>query len=519
VDVIELRTDQLSYGDNPAGSCLLSVAVLFSAAEALSASGLQRDPRAFETLLLNLVFSAVPAERAAVILSSSEAAAQPSVVDRQGESAKATHLTPELKNRVLSQCVAVLINDQPQGSRAVCSAMAVPLRLSSPAEPPAAALTPNGLLFAETSSGRFEESDLQLLAAIGVIGSTALESRRMFEWLSDENARLATEANVNHDIVGESVATRELLDKVARAARGDATVLIHGESGTGKELLARALHNTSPRARQAFVAVNCAAIPEALLESELFGYERGAFTGAAAQKKGKFELAQGGTLFLDEIGEMPLALQSKLLRVLQERELQRLGSARPVKLDVRVIASTNRDLDGEVKAGRFRSDLFYRLNVVALRTPSLRERPEDVLPLANHFLAVFRARAKRRVTGISPEAQRLLLAHDWPGNVRELQNAIERAVVMGTTEVILPEDLPDTLMDSVAPQAEQLDGALHSAIRAAKREAILGALQQSVGNFTRAAELLGVHPNYLHRLVNQLDLRADSRAVKFRLGG
>jgi Nif-specific regulatory protein len=297
---------------------------------------------------------------------------------------------------------------------------------------------------------------------------------------------------------------------IARLAPTDSTVLIRGESGTGKELAARALHRNSARAGRAFVALNCAAITETLLESELFGHERGAFTGALAQKKGKLEVADGGTLFLDEVGELAPTLQAKLLRVLQEREFERVGGTRTLKVDVRIIAATNKDLQQAISTGAFRPDLFYRLNVVSFEMPSLRERREDISVLAAHFVRKYAQKFKRRVSGLSPEATECLRAYDWPGNVRELENAIEHAVVLGSTDTILPEDLPDSVLDAAPPTpAGRTVAPYHEAIKQAKRQLIVRAFEQAAGSYTEAARLLGVHPNYLHRLIRNLDLKPD----------
>jgi Nif-specific regulatory protein len=262
----------------------------------------------------------------------------------------------------------------------------------------------------------------------------------------------------------------------------------------------------SHRVDKPFVAINCAAITETLLESELFGHERGAFTGAVAQKKGKLEVAEGGTVFLDEIGELALAMQAKLLRVLQEREFERVGGTRPIKLDVRLIAATNRDLKEASRTGTFRSDLYYRLNVVSLQMPALRERREDIPLLAAFFAAQHGEKVKRRVAGISPEAQACLTRYDWPGNVRELENAIERAVVLGSTEVILAEDLPDSILEETAASGQPVN-ALAEGIREAKKVLIERAIEQANGNYTEAAKLLGVHANHLFRLIRTLNLK------------
>jgi Nif-specific regulatory protein len=254
------------------------------------------------------------------------------------------------------------------------------------------------------------------------------------------------------------------------------------------------------------MAINCAELSDTLLESELFGHEKGSFTGAVSQKKGKLELADGGTVFLDEMGEIPVNLQAKLLRVLQSREFIRVGGSRPIKVDIRIIAATNRHLETAMKDGSFRSDLYYRLNVVSILLPSLRERKEDILMLAHYFTIKSAKKCKRVVKGLSHEARALLLNYQWPGNVRELENAIERAVVLGSTELLLPEDLPEALHESVMP-AEAPQSKYHAVAKEAKKQVILQALEQSNGNFTQAAKSLGIHPNNLHRLVRNLGLK------------
>ncbi len=306
-------------------------------------------------------------------------------------------------------------------------------------------------------------------------------------------------------MVGESPAMRRVWDFVRRVAGTNSTILISGESGTGKELVARAIVRGSSRADKPFVAMNCAAVPETLFEAELFGYERGAFTGAVAARKGKLERAHGGTLFLDEITEMALPLQSKLLRVLQEHECERIGAARPVALDVRVIASTNRNTWEAVKQGSLREDLFFRLNVIAIELPPLRERGHDIHLLADHFAATLAGRLQRPVPLISGCAHARLLGHSWPGNVRELQNVIERAIVLGSGESLSADDLGPFFSEAAAPSA--CIPTLHHAVRAAKRSLIVRALEQTAGNRTEAALLLGIHPKHLSRLLATLNLR------------
>lgn len=366
-----------------------------------------------------------------------------------------------------------------------------------------------GLIVAQFS--REEAARLQehcdTLAAVATLGAIALETVREVESLNLEKTLLLERLGDRPDgIVGDSSALRKLMQMVARVAASETSVLVLGESGTGKEMVARAIHSQSPRAAAPFVAINCAAITETLLESELFGHEKGAFTGAVAQKKGKLELAEGGTVFLDEIGELAPPLQAKLLRVLQQREFERVGGTRTWKLNVRVIAATNRDLLGEVRRGAFREDLFHRLNVVALHVPALRERAEDIPSLAAYFLERASARCNRRVTRIAPEALAYLTAYAWPGNVRELENAIERAVVLGGGEMLLPEDLPETVLDApVTPAAAP--GALQSSVTDTKRQLILRAWEESGGDYKLAAVKLNIHPNSLLRLLRTLGLR------------
>jgi DNA-binding NtrC family response regulator len=295
-------------------------------------------------------------------------------------------------------------------------------------------------------------------------------------------------------IVGESGAMQEVLSVVRRVAPSDATVLIRGESGTGKELIARAIHYASPRAARALVKVNCAALAESLLETELFGHEKGAFTGAVAARKGRFELADGGSLFLDEIGDLPPHLQVKLLRVLQEREFERVGSSRPIKVDVRLLAATHRNLEALVRDGRFRDDLYYRINVVTITLPALRERREDLPPLIDHFLRVFARKNGKSIRGLTREAREALLRYDYPGNVRELENLIERAVVLTRDDVIGLGDLPLT----VEAQPSEPDGAgLVAAVEGLERRLIRDALARADGTQTRAAELLGISERVL----------------------
>lgn len=345
--------------------------------------------------------------------------------------------------------------------------------------------------------------------------------------VSDLRAAFST----SDDMVAIADTSRRLAELARRVATSDCTVLIAGESGTGKEVLARFIHRHSPRANKAFVAVNCAAIPENMLEAILFGYERGSFTGAHASHAGKFEQAQGGTVLLDEVTEMPLGLQAKLLRVLQEREVERLGGRSSIALDVRVLATTNRNLRAEVAAGRFREDLYYRLNVFPLQTSPLRERRDDVLPLAMRLLTA-RCRAGERIPALSADAAHMLLLYPWPGNVRELDNVMQRALILANSSVIQPEHIhleiegldalpaalaaaSQTVRDFVAapqrPAAQETlrrngtaEGGLSDSLSSAERDLIIDALRSDNGNRQAAAKRLGISPRTLRYKLQRL---------------
>ncbi|MGY4526380.1 sigma-54-dependent transcriptional regulator [Pseudomonas sp. TE21394] len=317
-------------------------------------------------------------------------------------------------------------------------------------------------------------------------------------------------------------ASRQLLELAARVARSDSTVLISGESGTGKEVLARYIHQQSPRAAQPFVAINCAAIPDNMLEATLFGHEKGAFTGAIAAQAGKFEQADGGTLLLDEISEMPLALQAKLLRVLQEREVERVGGRKPISLDIRVLATTNRDLAGEVAAGRFREDLFYRLSVFPLAWRPLRERPGDILQLAERLLARHVAKMKHAPVRLSSEARACLQAHAWPGNVRELDNALQRALILQQGGVIEAADfclagaIPLSAGSEPPPDAVVEAGGLGDDMRRHEYQMIIDTLRAERGRRKEAAERLGISPRTLrYKLAQMRDAGFDVEASLF----
>ncbi len=312
-------------------------------------------------------------------------------------------------------------------------------------------------------------------------------------------------------IIGRSPKMKSLLDTLAMVAPSDATVLIMGESGTGKEVVANAIHHNSPRAGQPFIKVSCAALPETLLESELFGHKKGAFTGAVYRREGRFQLAHRGTIFLDEVGEMSRATQMKLLRVLQEKEFDPVGSARTIKVDIRVIAATNRDLEKDVKDGRFREDLYYRLNVVPIVLPPLRERKEDISPLTDHFLALYGEKNRKSLKGISGKALDLLVRYDWPGNIRELENCIERAVIMAREEVIVPADFPPPIQ--VLSREEGTNGfniPSGISLEEMERALIVKTLAETDGNRTRASEILGINRRTLQNKLKQYGLNTPS---------
>ncbi len=345
---------------------------------------------------------------------------------------------------------------------------------------------------------RFEELRIQL--------ERAIESRRRAAEL--EAYRAEESAALDLEMIGDSPAMQRLYKLIGQVAPTDSTVLITGESGTGKELIAAAIHRHSLRAGRRLVKVNCAAIPETLLEAELFGHERGAFTGASQRRIGKFEFADGGTIFLDEIGELAASTQAKLLRVLQDRAIERLGSNVTIPLDVRVLAATNRDLAQAVREGRFREDLYYRLNVVTLTAPPLRERREDIPALAHHLLRRCAGRLKIAPPPISPEALRWLAAQPWPGNVRELEHCLERALVLSRGRPITPEHLRADVETSVADpfEAVPLEEGLHAAVARLERSMIERALARAGGNRSRAAELLKINRRLLYDKMREFGL-------------
>jgi transcriptional regulator with GAF, ATPase, and Fis domain len=461
-----------------------------------------RDLSVLQRELLRLIGEVIPAENGAIVLITQLDDDPDSVCSwsRGGDHQQPIKIQRDVVHRALWERATILTNAAPASTDAR-NVLCVPL-VATEKTVGVVYLTSPG----SAADAPFSEEHIHFLNSVSRIAAVTIENRLALAALSQENQQLKEQIYTS-DIVGESRQVQQLEDFISRVAQGDSAVLIRGESGTGKELVARAIHQRSPRSARPFVAINCAAIPETLLESELFGHEKGAFTGAAAVKKGKLEAAEDGTLFFDEIGELAPLLQAKLLRALQQREFERLGGTRCLKFTARVLAATNKNLEQAIKAGEFRQDLYYRLNVVGVTVPPLRERRDDISLLALYFAARYAAKSKRPFKGISREARQLLMNYSWPGNVRELENAIEHAIVLGLTEEILPEDLPVAILEE---QSTVLEGArYHDVLNHAKKELILNALHEAAGSYPDAARLLGIHPKYLHRLVRNLNLKPE----------
>ncbi|PYX43521.1 MAG: sigma-54-dependent Fis family transcriptional regulator [Acidobacteria bacterium] len=450
-----------------------------------------RDLDELQAQILESLFAIVPAERGAILLDGTNGREFNSTFARHRDSGneRPVRVSRTIAHRVLEQGLALLGSDVPGSSQLGAVESLIEMQVRSLLCVPLIVFHRTvGCIYLDTINlaDRFNEDHLQLVTAIAGISAVALENARRLQWLENENQRLLTEITPDRTLIGESPRMKNVFQFLARVAPSDATVLIGGESGTGKELAARSIHRKSPRANKPFVAINCAAIPEALLESELFGYEKGAFTGAVSQKKGRLEIADGGVLFLDEIGELALSLQVKLLRVLQEREFERVGG--------------------------LRQDLYFRLNVVSLTMPPLREHKDDIPLLVSFLVEKHCKRCGAKPKPLSREALACLLNYDWPGNVRELENAIERALVLGSSEDILPDDLPENLLER-APSPGVGEAKYHAAVKDLKKRLIQSALEEAKGSCTEAAKSLGVHPNYLHRLIRNLDLKETAKGI------
>jgi len=420
-----------------------------------------------------------------------------------------------LLDLIPADCAAVLPSDaENEVVRQVCLRR-VALLMPHPTDPAKMTLAapiivrsdvPAAIYLESCSAGEpFDDGHLQFLAAVAEIAAVAWENASLVSWLEEENQRLEERCGLDYGMVGASTRLRDLQQQISRVAGTDSTVLVLGETGTGKELVAHAIHRNSRRAGGPCVAINCASLAETLLESELFGHEKGAFTGAVARKRGRLEMADRGTLFLDEIGELAVPLQVKLLRVLETRTMERVGGTETLHLDIRIVAATNRNLEDAVRRGTFREDLYFRIKVVTLKTPPLRDCPGDILVLAEHFANQCARQCGRKLIGLSPEVRPYLHAYSWPGNVRELKHVIESSVVMGSADTLLVEDLPEQIRAARPPELRE--GLYAQALETAKREVILRAFDQSDHAHEAAAKMLGLHPNYLHKLMRTLDLK------------
>jgi Nif-specific regulatory protein len=445
----------------------------------------RRDPIAIRERVLQYVLDRTPAARVAIVpAAAAESAFEPVYRTRSGSG------SIHLKKAVVDQVS--------EWSRPVMSPSVICL-------PMRAFQSRQGVLYAQIAHGSaaFDRRHLERLTGVAAVAAIAIEHAAQVQALEERNRLLQQDEDARYHLVGDSAAMVALKTLIGQTAQSDSTAFILGESGTGKELVARAIHRNSKRSSGPFVAVNCGAIPEGTAESELFGHERGAFTGAMAQRKGKFEQAQGGTIFLDEVGELTMSLQVKLLRVLQEREAERVGGNKPVKLDIRIVAATNRDVERAVATGKLREDLYYRLKVVTISVPPLRERRDDIFDLARHFVSRYVAETGRRICTLSSACEKMLEHHDWPGNVRELQNVIERAIVMSPTGILLPSDFPPYLHLAGAAGSRSRLKELSNTLT---REALEAAMIKSGGDCAAAGVTLRKSQATVYREVKRLGL-------------
>lgn len=465
--------------------------------------------------LLKITLDIIPADRVALVLLDEDFILPKTVcvLEKIKFGNSPMHISRSVTNFVLQNKTAVLKNDILISSvdnsesllkSGVNSVLCVPLMLGDI----------SGLIYLDSKNilFKFENQHLQQMTAIANLIVAALKNMRHLESLKVENESLLNLANIETKMVGESEPIKKIERLISKVSTTDATVLISGESGTGKELVARAIHKNSPRSNKPFITLNCAMLDETFLGSDLFGHEKGAFTGAISQRQGKIEQAEDGTLFLDEIGELALPLQAKLLRVLQEREFERIGGNKMIPANIRLIVATNRNLAEEVKNGNFREDLFFRLNVIEINVPPLRLRKSDIPLLAQHFTHKYSEQCKRKVIGISREAMQALVNHEWRGNIRELENTVERAVVLGSTETIIPDDLPYEIIENEQPEhISKLN--FHQKVKVAKCSIILRAIESAEGNYAEAARQLGIHPNNLHRMVRELEIKEKAQKL------
>jgi two-component system, NtrC family, response regulator HydG len=464
--------------------------------------------------LLERLFEIVPAQEGVILLGAEAAqlfVGHP-VQYLRNESGDRIRVSRTIVEQVFTSRESLLRNDllasTPTESiiaSGVHSVLCVPLIVMS---------TAIGVVYlATTAAGTpFDETHLQLSTAIAGIAALALEHVRYVEWLETENRQLAHEVNLRHDMIGESRVMQKVYEAISLLAPTDSPVLILGESGTGKELAAHAIHHNSNRRNGPFVAVNCGSITETLFATELFGHVKGAFTGAERDQKGFIEEADGGTLFLDELGDLPLHCQAALLRVIEEQQVRRVGSTRPISVDIRLISATNLALKEQIQNGRFRADLFFRMGL-PLEMPPLRDRVEDIPGLVKFFIQKHKSTTQREIGATPPNTIRALQDYNWPGNVRELANAIRWAVVFGKSDRIRPEDLPPDVLKRSAASAAKV-GRLDEAMELFERNLIVRALEETNGNVVEAANLLARAPNYLQRRISQLDLREELERIR-----
>ena len=474
-----------------------------------------KSSKELQEKILEIILELIPAERGAILLLNDDYSSPHSVcvLDKLNRNGATMYVSRSITNKVLEEKTSILKNDialtgvetaESLLTSGVNSILCVPLMLGDI----------SGLVYLDSGDilFKFESRHLQQMTAIASLIVAALKNMRYLETLQIENESLQNWAKLETEMIGESELMKNLAQLVAKVSLRNSTVLITGESGTGKELVARAIHKNSPRSNKPFITLNCAVLEENFLGSDLFGHEKGAFTGAVAQRKGKIELAEDGTLFLDEIGELALPLQAKLLRVLQEREFERVGGNETIKANIRLIVATNRNLSEEIKNGNFREDLYFRLNVLHVEVPPLRQRKSDIPLLAQHFTNKYSKECNRRVQGISRQALQILVNHEWRGNVRELENAIERAVALGTIDLVLPEDLPSEIIEN-SKFADNPTPDFHQRVKAAKRSILLTTIKEANGNYAEAARQLSLHPNNLHRMIRDLEIKEEARTL------
>lgn len=457
-----------------------------------------RDIDKLAERVLELVMKAIPAERGVVLLydESTNSLLPHSLRLKEGEPKTQIRISTSIANEAFKENIALLTKDALSDKRfdaktsiiqeAIRSAMCVPVGTKEKTF---------GVIYLDTktATAAFNEDTLRLLTAISNQVAVAIENIHFHEELKHAANTLQKELKQVYNMVGTSPQMKEIFNQIAKVSATDSTVLIAGESGTGKELVARAIHYNSGRNNKPFICVDCTTIPETLIESELFGHEKGAFTGAYATKPGQFELADDGTIFLDEIGEMPIASQVKLLRVLEENKIRHVGGTKDIPTHVRVIAASNKDLEKAVKEGAFREDLYYRLKVIQINIEPLRERKEDIALIAQYYFEKFKSKAAHPIKGFSPEALQLMEEYSWPGNVRQLKNCIERAIVLGRKDYIGPKDLDLIPQEVTLPEKSRIPP-----LAEIEKAHIVKALQATGGNKTQAADLLGIQRSTLY---------------------